>query len=213
MKSRSLVKLFTLFNIFLLISCNTMLSYPTATTDQLVQPTISVSETSSISIKLTPQNRHKWITRWLSGTVCEPPCWEGIIPGQTPLIEAVSILEDVPDLIITARREGVVSWEIDQSEYGQTYSADGTDKASLIVIDISNGQNVVLREVVDAFGFPSHVQNLMCIHNMCEINLIYSENGMVVKLFLEIKLAGYVEVSENSAIVGVIFFPQTWTII
>ncbi|HSQ18189.1 MAG TPA: hypothetical protein VLM83_10855, partial [Anaerolineales bacterium] len=34
--------------------------------------------------------------RWISGTPCAPPCWEGITPGQTSADEAIEILISNP---------------------------------------------------------------------------------------------------------------------
>ena len=34
--------------------------------------------------------------RWLSGTPCRPPCWEGVIPGKTSVQEAFDILSANP---------------------------------------------------------------------------------------------------------------------
>src|SRR5688572_2209141 len=32
------------------------------------------------------------LTHWIDGIPCEPPCWQGITPGQTTAFQAVEIL-------------------------------------------------------------------------------------------------------------------------
>lgn len=38
----------------------------------------------------------RWAHRWLHHRPCEAPCWEGIIPGQTTVVQAMHQLQNLP---------------------------------------------------------------------------------------------------------------------
>ena len=56
---------------------------PTITQTRIKPPTAQVSQLFNLD---------ELRERWLGGVPCAPPCWEGIIPGQTPADEAIEIL-------------------------------------------------------------------------------------------------------------------------
>jgi hypothetical protein len=107
--------------------------------------------------------------RWLSGNPCNPPCWEGITPGQTTLKDAVDLLQNNPligQLTIYADENrpnsGEISWSWPGVEKrgGRVFYARIGDVAGSVVYAIwpGFGEGVRLGEVIQAFGEPSHVK-------------------------------------------------------
>jgi hypothetical protein len=51
---------------------------------------------------------------WLTRGVCEFPCWRGIVPGETPFLEAARLLRTQPDIYF---------YDGDQTNLGSNYFA------------------------------------------------------------------------------------------
>ncbi len=105
-----------------------------------------------------------WPYRWLKGIPCQPPCWEGITPGQTTAAEAVEILERSP-LIATVEITsvpllptiGLVIWDwVDGEEGGE--AVFNTPPSNLVyLVHPSLPITFRLGDVIQAYGEPSHV--------------------------------------------------------
>lgn len=109
-------------------------------------------------------------TRWLAGVPCAPPCWEGIIPGQTFVDEALVHLNENPYIQGVEYwswpddSEGVVGWHWNDSnrggrlEYPQAIQ-DHQDTTNTRVswITVSFPKAFTLTEIRTAYGDPSHV--------------------------------------------------------
>jgi len=105
--------------------------------------------------------------RWLSGTPCRPPCWEGITPGKTDAQEAFDILSANPlfTQVEMARFPGIgyISFNLhfvpfDEGEVlFRPYRAEETVyKVRLWGLFEQN-----LGELIRAFGKPSHVEEFL----------------------------------------------------
>lgn len=99
------------------------------------------------------------ITRWLSGVPCRAPCWEGITPGVSTKDQAFDLLGarqfiDLPRFP-SAQAAAEINWKWVGAEYGSgdLRTSDGT--VSMILLNLP--QEVILRDVIAAYGEPSHI--------------------------------------------------------
>ena len=110
--------------------------------------------------------------RWLSGTPCLPPCWEGVIPGETTAAEAVQILNSNPlfSQIEVAHSKlpgvttGFINFEfpyLDGQGNFETLSGDMrfdyTSRDQIIHRIQWSFPAIRLGELIQAFGEPSHI--------------------------------------------------------
>jgi hypothetical protein len=104
-------------------------------------------------------------TNWLAGTPCAPPCWENIIPGKTPVSEAVRILNwhssvrDVEFWTPSGIRDGMIVWRWNNTEHGSGqvgFIQQDTDPI-ITWIGVSFPEPFTLAEIRAAYGDPSHV--------------------------------------------------------
>lgn len=99
------------------------------------------------------------ITRWLEGVPCRAPCWEGITPGVTTREEALDLLgaNQLVDLpwYPSSRTSDWIDWTWVGIEDGggDLRTEDGT--VSMILGALP--QEVALRDVIGAYGEPSHI--------------------------------------------------------
>jgi hypothetical protein len=105
------------------------------------------------------------LARWLTGVPCRPPCWEGITPGQTTADEAVKLLQHNPSIataeqvILPAVKDyGKVIWTWREGDTGGSASFHpGQAPLTIYETDVGFSQPLQLREVIQAYGDPSHV--------------------------------------------------------
>jgi hypothetical protein len=109
--------------------------------------------------------------RWLSGIPCRPPCWEGIVPGETSATEAASILGANPFFTevqvykspIPGIDTGFVdfAWRVQQNWIAQRGGGDAlfdyTTSEQLIYVIRPTIPATRLSEFIQAFGQPSHI--------------------------------------------------------
>lgn len=131
------------------------------TTSTPVEPLPS----SKPSIPIKPQPPENWPYRWLNETPCRPPCWEGIIPGQTTAEEAVGVLSISP--VIAAAEvvtnplmpdRGYVLWEwVDRGEGGEAIFHAQTPSSPVYAIHPNLPTTFRFGDVIQVYGEPSHV--------------------------------------------------------
>lgn len=130
----------------------------------------SPSATSTIGAQGTPSSFElDWEKKWLLGNPCLPPCWEGIVPGKTSLIEAKIILQNleyvsptsIADSISIANTQvGSLEWawiNSDEGSGGGAVFEASSDGEVIVQIGLVFPKLLLVQEVVDAFGNPSHV--------------------------------------------------------
>lgn len=130
--------------------------------------TTSLKATLSPTTPLSPTKPPPpadWPYRWLKGIPCQPPCWEGITPGQTTATEAVTILQCSP-LIATVEitsvpllpTVGLVIWNWAGGKEGGEAAFNTRTPSNLIyVVHPSFPITFRLGDVIQAYGEPSHV--------------------------------------------------------
>ncbi len=106
----------------------------------------------------------------LSSPMCEPPCWKNLQPGETTEEEAVSILENLPEVdqtTITLRGEpwnifeDTIYFHFNKSEiHGRVYISSG--KAAYIEIyrDSNRNMDITFGEAVKKLGEPEFITNI-----------------------------------------------------
>ncbi|HEX2914517.1 MAG TPA: hypothetical protein VH186_27195 [Chloroflexia bacterium] len=133
--------------------------------------TAIASNASESATTATSNPDPDWQYRWLQGIPCKPPCWEGLIPGQTTGEEALNILKQNP-LVAVAEISypgpttggNYVGWNwvtAPKNRYGSV--GDGGDavfRGSAHVIDLIRPKYTItfkLSQVIAKYGEPSHV--------------------------------------------------------
>jgi hypothetical protein len=124
--------------------------------------------------------------------VCEPPCWQNIIPGETGMDEFPKILSSMPD--VDPERQG---WMGKRHGYDQLYSwyfqkIDGSVQIGfldekVINIIIESDVGATLEEMLEKYGEPTDIiyvmRNKLVFMGsaMVEtVNLVYPEKGMMI---------------------------------
>jgi len=106
-----------------------------------------------------------WTERWLKGVPCAPPCWEGVVPGQTSATEAVAALDRSP-IIGSVRIEttqvvpdlGYILWTWnDGTEGGSALFHASSPEKEVYSINTALPSEFNLDNVIKVFGMPTHV--------------------------------------------------------
>ncbi len=145
-----------------------VLSLVTACTTQsrqIVTPTNPELEQTPTMASLRPTPPADWTTQWLRGYPCNPPCWEGIIPGQTTVTQTLELLQNNP-LVTRATvkvsklvpKQGYVFWDWfnDQPGGGAEFDALSSDKI-IYAISPDFNESFELKDVISAYGEPTNV--------------------------------------------------------
>lgn len=106
-----------------------------------------------------------WQFRWLKGVPCRAPCWEGITPGKTSATEAIEILKQSPLVAYVQQGRyapssglGDVSWDWINGDKGGYANYPINTSAQIIgSIFPAFRQRYALRDVLQAYGEPSHI--------------------------------------------------------
>ena len=175
------------------------------------------------SCGLTPvlekqEPRSEWATKWLTNPTCQPPCWENIIPGQTPIDDVAAILATTQGIhILTNPQTGPLS-EIRQMDWGFDQSIDSggaqSDETGNLVSEIylNTYQPITTEEVINKFGSPTNVLLYYCSSEFwrksCVVHLVYTDKGMALDLFLnDTGKNGYqVKIEPTSKLTAIYFF-------
>ncbi|NUM48452.1 MAG: hypothetical protein HUU38_27415 [Anaerolineales bacterium] len=178
-----------LVTIFLLVSCSRSSEQYTEITPNVTESTEMTQEANT-----SPLTEELLRERWLNGQPCQPPCWEGIIPGKTTAIEAMSILEKnniISSLSITddpgsGVQSGHVEWEIilDDTKPYKGEALFDLDSPNQFIFAIRPGfPNTTLEELIQKLGTPTHIladyyQPPDAENHFWELNVIWMEKGI-----------------------------------
>jgi len=148
--------IFLILTLTLLSACD---SDPTATNTS-VPPTVTIAPlpTATANPIPTPATAEIWKQNWLKGIPCAPPCWEGIIPGQTRGNEVLKLLELNPVITKLKQTPGYVSWEWSKESGGGTAVYDKqTQEQFIYSIILEYPRPFTLNEITQAYGEPSNI--------------------------------------------------------
>jgi hypothetical protein len=106
--------------------------------------------------------------RWIAGDPCALPCWEGVTPGRTTVVDAIKILSQNPGItagsVITATSPGFLTWKWVASERGGEARYDPNAQPPTITSITpyyetlpGSAPSFALAEVIQRYGEPSHI--------------------------------------------------------
>ena len=147
-------------------------------------------------------------TSLLSREPCAPPCWNGIVPGETSYRDAKIIIEDA---------EGLQNIQESEAEEGQTIRALGFsegDAAMCCQVSAQDGETIdtillqlapqmTLGPVLNAYGEPSYLIGGEQSAEQAYMALLWEEVPMVVFVFI----AGAAEgrLGDGSEVINVMY--------
>ncbi len=117
----------------------------------------------------TPTPVMDLLTRWLNAEPCAPPCWEGIIPGETSASEAMELLEANPliaDIQLYERgRWSMMEWNMIWSSMSKhspspawgAASFDSSFSNQIIQYIVLDSRGLCLGDIIHSYGEPSHI--------------------------------------------------------
>lgn len=172
---------------------------PTATVTNVTMPVTSV--VSNLPNTILPASKTvsvDWQYRWLTGTPCYLPCWEGIKIGQTKASEALDLLRQnnivknvTQDTSSTNSNESWIKWEWFNTLSRQGYRGSGgeayyNNKDSIInSINAPYGSKYKLSEIIQVYGNPSHVLALTTLGENGQTysaSLIFLSKGISIRV-------------------------------
>lgn len=123
-------------------------------------PTLPIPNATIVSDK-TPQaiTLEDYKKRWFQGDSCPPPCWEGIIPQETTLEEALEVLNQHPFITkITSSEPRRLRFLliVDKKEVNGSLTFQEEPPYTVQQIDFAL-YSLTLGEVIAAYGEPSYV--------------------------------------------------------
>jgi hypothetical protein len=149
-------------------------------------------------------------TSLVDGEPCGAPCWRGIIPGETPWNQALTIIEDDPTLEDPQVQEDTESEAIvaafrrtGGSDCCQLFSENGS-LVNLIFIRIAPG--LLLPDLIDTYGEPTYVLGSEFSEEQTIVNLVYPQVPMVVYAFVP-GVNGALD--ESSDILGYLYMTES----
>lgn len=146
---------------------------------------VSCQSTNTPIPSVTPESAINWWTSWLDRPVCKPPCWQNITPGVTTRDEAVSILENTPDITITYNGEYGVSWDFKAKTEGGDMRLSEEGTVSSIWLGSVSDRKLLLKTVIASYANPEYVKPYDCREGMCITVLVYPDFGMLLDVFIK----------------------------
>lgn len=200
-------RLFLAICIALLASCDTQPQVTQSSPILFPSPTLQVTPSTPIPFPSPTQTksefRYDWKTNWLTNPTCAPPCWEGIIPGQTSLQEAIELIKNIPGFEITATFRDGVSWT-GKSFRGHASVGETGNTISYMIMKIGTYKNINIQEAIDVFGEPPNIQVFACGPS-CFVNIIYPNFGLALGLEIGPTVDGVV-IKDSLGINSFVFF-------
>jgi hypothetical protein len=168
-------------------------------------------------------------TNWLAGKPCAPPCWEGVIPGQTSLDEAINILNQHPQMgniaiyDVPKYRGGVVGWEWSghpPSGYGLLHYQRLEDSTAALInsISVQFPDHFSLAPIIAAYGEPSYIAPHASLRPpfghpdgktiYYEITVVYQNRGFYLMTFPASTTPPHIA-QDMTVSSSVVFFPPT----
>lgn len=126
-------------------------------------------------------------TSLISGTPCEAPCWQTLVPGETAFGAALDFINSTADFTNVDRQRNRETNEVvlnfgyqDGPQCCRIYSRDGEVLSSLLLLLAP--QNSV-GEVIERYGEPEYFTGQDLTVDQTFISLVYPQRSMVVYAF------------------------------
>jgi hypothetical protein len=91
----------------------------------------------------------------LTGEPCAPPCWYGLVPGESSADEVLSTLRSLPFVDPDSIDEDFISWESSVSRAGYSIGRIRIEEGKIRAIDIDLEYDLTLQELIDVLGEPA----------------------------------------------------------
>ena len=137
-----------------------------------------------------PIPRTGWLSQLLQDPTCQPPCWEGIVPGETNILDAAIILSANPAVINVNEPKEFQQYDMWELSFDFT-QGEGEIRANenRIVTRITFRPDyreiLTLEEFIDAHGEPSAVSYSFCFEFGCNVDILYLEKGISLSYRVE----------------------------
>lgn len=151
-----------------------------------------------------------WIREWLENPACEPPCFEGIIPGGLKHCEAMGEVEANPDNLVTYEDGRRYEFEIHfentvTRDTGIVTSRDLDDGE--ITVQLADDHSISMAQIIEKFGEPDGVYFQSCSQDAgpveCGIEAVYIQGQMSFSLRWEGFGAGRATLEDRSVFGGI----------
>jgi len=143
---------------------------------------------------------------------CAPPCWRGIVPGETNWRDALTMIEDagifanvqVEDVPDSGVRQALWQEGAEGEPCCQMFSSE--DGETVSVVFLRTAPLINMGELVERWGEPEYLRGVEFTDDQAIMNLIYPEVPMVVYAFVAGPTEG--QLSDSSEIIGVLYMTQ-----
>lgn len=153
-------------------------------------------------------NAMMWRSTWLDQPSCNLPCWQDITPGVTTREDALSVLENMPEVKIIYNKNDGLTWYFGKDTEGGNIKFSETGIVSNIWLS-STISDLQLENIVEVYGFPKNVQPFDCRDGMCDTGLIYPDLGIMLCVYVsninEDNLAPQVKISSETIVYRIYF--------
>lgn len=175
----------------------------------------------SVFFPPTPRPKADWLIKWLENPECRPPCYQSIVPGESTLEYAQARFKKVPnmEIIDVSFPEDYDFTDLGQITWGYKNSNDSgiaytfPNKLVISYIDLVVYEDVLINEVIEIYGPPSHVWFIDCRAEIgkkrCSAELVYIDIGLSLGLpYQEVSdVNSSVDIKENQIFRIIKFFP------
>lgn len=146
-----------------LFSCGTTNQNEIPNSDPALTPPPVVTPRVTLSDQVFDSEQQ--VRDWLEGIPCRPPCWQGIVPGQTTPTQALAIVQQLPfvtdvqtytEKLPSTGNTGALYWKWKGSAIGGgsvSYHLDST----VYEITVAYPSKFSLQDVIVAYGEPSYI--------------------------------------------------------
>lgn len=156
------------------------------------------------------RNSFAW-DKWLEQPDCYPPCWVNITPGKTTIENALSTLENLPDVIITFQSQDMVGWEYKNPRSGAGTLIAYQGVITGIRVGVPPSENLELSKIFNVYHYPDYVNLYDCREGMCSTILVYIDEGMILGIYVPnygSENVPRIEIASKSIVNDVWFFPS-----
>jgi hypothetical protein len=129
-------------------------------------PSIAFTTTEEINTPTLSATPTPWQKNWLKGVPCQSPCWEGITPGETTLLQASDILKELP-FVASDTIEMSISPDLGEISWGwrngnthlegRAFSDGNSSRQIIHSVWLLFTDEITLQDVIDIYGEPTHV--------------------------------------------------------
>lgn len=146
---------------------------------------------------------------FLTGEPCGPPCWNGIIPGETSWNDALNIVEDDESLENLETRSsddtdviGAIWSPVDGDSCCQMYTEDG-ETVDIVILQTTPANT--LGEAIEQFGEPTYVIGETLNDDQGVFTLFYPDQQTLLYVFVAGESGA---LSETSELIGFAYFSE-----